>query len=598
MADRAAEWARAGNDHVAVAARADESPATVAPGEGGPAAGLLRPSQVPVPGATTWPARVPAPAGDRVYRRLTQARPRGAATGPARPSSVPARPVPDLLRGSGRLLEAPVRAEMEARLGADFSQVRVHTGSAAHASAAELGARAYTVGDHVVIGAGGADKHTLAHELTHVIQQRQGAVAGTDYGGGLKVSDPSDSYEKAAEASAARALRGPLSQRPAAASTPEFWAARPAPAIQRMSLKQSRVVTDIEESIDVELRAADGPAHGALYHPAGLVMRGAKSRAEALRWAMLTIKTIGKAAQSIPGAKFLSLYTLWEYLQANQNNDRYKIGELLTGYPIVDEGGRPFADEDFMHWRKDFNQKYVAQQGGATRDNLDGLRGNEDLRMFIDPFQFEVFVGYDDRYIGNLLRVKVEFGYSYNGYVIQVEDDERGVKASMQTRPKYGASQYGAETGTEPGMPATYSQTHHSSGYQRLGWLIDKVGRDQATLAENEEGIDAYTKVIGEGARWDCVAAMGTKVSDSTEFYFRPVEGVDEWAYLTFEHLWANWKAFGTKFGISDTEVKEKMREEPLRSLVRTTTDPADLEGGYDLEAYSRHPVEVQPNNG
>ncbi len=38
--------------------------------------------------------------------------------------------------------------------------------------------------------ADGATQHTLADELTHVIQQRSGPVAGTDNGAGLKVSDP------------------------------------------------------------------------------------------------------------------------------------------------------------------------------------------------------------------------------------------------------------------------------------------------------------------------------------------------------------------------------------------------------------------------
>lgn len=36
-------------------------------------------------------------------------------------------------------------------------------------TAGRTGARAYTSGNHVVIGDGGADKHTVAHELTHVI---------------------------------------------------------------------------------------------------------------------------------------------------------------------------------------------------------------------------------------------------------------------------------------------------------------------------------------------------------------------------------------------------------------------------------------------
>ncbi|MEU7076062.1 DUF4157 domain-containing protein [Streptomyces narbonensis] len=128
--------------------------------------------------------------------------------------------VHDVLRTSGRPLDDATRTDMEARLGADFSDVRVHDDPAARASAAEVGARAYTSGHHVVIGDGGTDQHTLAHELTHVIQQRQGPVAGTETGEGLKVSDPSDRYEREAEANATRVMRSALpevSHAPAAA---------------------------------------------------------------------------------------------------------------------------------------------------------------------------------------------------------------------------------------------------------------------------------------------------------------------------------------------------------------------------------------------
>ncbi|SDC00859.1 protein of unknown function [Streptomyces prasinopilosus] len=118
--------------------------------------------------------------------------------------------VHDVLRSGGSPMNSGLREEMEARLGADFSQVRIHDDSAARASAAEVGARAYTSGHHVVIGDGGGDKHTLAHELTHVIQQRQGPVSGTDTGSGLRMSDPSDAYEQAAEQNARQVMSAPL----------------------------------------------------------------------------------------------------------------------------------------------------------------------------------------------------------------------------------------------------------------------------------------------------------------------------------------------------------------------------------------------------
>jgi hypothetical protein len=140
-------------------------------------------------------------AGNAAVLRALQAseeEPRAA----ARPSHVH-----DVLRSTGRPLDDDVREDMESRLGADFSSVRLHTGAMARSSAAEIGARAYTSGEHVVIGDGGADRHTLAHELTHVIQQRQGDVAGTDHGDGLSISDPGDRFERAAEANARRVMQ-------------------------------------------------------------------------------------------------------------------------------------------------------------------------------------------------------------------------------------------------------------------------------------------------------------------------------------------------------------------------------------------------------
>jgi Domain of unknown function (DUF4157) len=110
---------------------------------------------------------------------------------------------------AGSPLPDQIRQRMEPALGSDLSSVRVHTSSTAEQSAQALGAHAYTTGDHVVFGRGayapdsGSGQRTIAHELTHVVQQRSGPVAGTAVGG-ISLSDPSDSFERAAEASADR----------------------------------------------------------------------------------------------------------------------------------------------------------------------------------------------------------------------------------------------------------------------------------------------------------------------------------------------------------------------------------------------------------
>jgi hypothetical protein len=125
------------------------------------------------------------------------------------PTSPPASPVHDVIGSAGgRPLEAPVREAMEQHLRADFGDVRVHTGGEADASARSVGAEAYTVGRDVVFAEGRYAPDTepgqrmLAHELTHVVQQRSGPVDGTPTGDGLAVSDPGDRFEQEAERSA------------------------------------------------------------------------------------------------------------------------------------------------------------------------------------------------------------------------------------------------------------------------------------------------------------------------------------------------------------------------------------------------------------
>lgn len=108
----------------------------------------------------------------------------------------------------GRSLDRATESEMSRRFGTDVAEVRVHTGPRAAASAAALGAEAYTIGSDVVFGAGNyrprtqAGRELLAHELTHVRQR--------DAAGGRPtrpLSRPGDAAEREAERVASH-LRG------------------------------------------------------------------------------------------------------------------------------------------------------------------------------------------------------------------------------------------------------------------------------------------------------------------------------------------------------------------------------------------------------
>ncbi len=82
-----------------------------------------------------------------------------------------------VLQSPGQSIDAPTRRFMESRFGHDFSGVRVHADVLAAQSAADVEARAYTVGQHLVFGTGqyvpgtNAGKRLIAHELAHVVQQ-------------------------------------------------------------------------------------------------------------------------------------------------------------------------------------------------------------------------------------------------------------------------------------------------------------------------------------------------------------------------------------------------------------------------------------------
>ena len=100
---------------------------------------------------------------------------------------------------------------MEARLGTDFSSVRIHVGR----EAPDIGALAFTLGDTIAIAPGryapesAAGRELLGHELAHVVQQRQGRVSNPFGGGPAVVQDPGLEAEADRMGRRAAAVVGP-----------------------------------------------------------------------------------------------------------------------------------------------------------------------------------------------------------------------------------------------------------------------------------------------------------------------------------------------------------------------------------------------------
>jgi hypothetical protein len=137
----------------------------------------------------------------------------------------PAEAVGNVVSSSGTSLDEGVQQEMEAKMGGDFSDVQVHTGSDAAAAADTINTRAFTVGNDVAFNKGEYQPCTedgnkvLAHELAHVRQQTEGTVsllskANAEHPGTgvhvqpkLEVSSPDDPAEREAERIAEKVVR-------------------------------------------------------------------------------------------------------------------------------------------------------------------------------------------------------------------------------------------------------------------------------------------------------------------------------------------------------------------------------------------------------
>jgi hypothetical protein len=81
-------------------------------------------------------------------------------------------------KGSGSPINVNTRQFMESRMGADFSNVRIHTGNMPEKMNRDISARAFTHGANIYFNRNeyqpesNTGKKLLAHELTHTIQQK------------------------------------------------------------------------------------------------------------------------------------------------------------------------------------------------------------------------------------------------------------------------------------------------------------------------------------------------------------------------------------------------------------------------------------------
>jgi hypothetical protein len=175
-------------------------------------------------------------------------------------------------RGGGATLAEGPKANMEQTMGEDFSDVRVHSDSDADSLSKSVQAKAFTTGQDIFFRSGeyqpGSTEGNklLAHELTHVVQQRNAPPAEK-----LEVSHPEDASEKQASAvadnmSATAATPAPSVGReeeevaPSLARQEEVKEEEAATSVARQEeVKEEEAATSVARQEDEQVARAEPP---------------------------------------------------------------------------------------------------------------------------------------------------------------------------------------------------------------------------------------------------------------------------------------------------------------------------------------------------
>ncbi len=151
-------------------------------------------------GKETLTAALPVPTQSKAAASPAQAR----RAGTAAPSTDAAGVFAGATSGPGQ--PVPFRDEMERAFGEDFSSVKAHLGQ--REAMSRIGAQAATQGDSIAFATSNPDRTLVAHELAHVVQGREGRIGLSAPAASHGVSNPSDSLEREAEATAAQVAAG------------------------------------------------------------------------------------------------------------------------------------------------------------------------------------------------------------------------------------------------------------------------------------------------------------------------------------------------------------------------------------------------------
>lgn len=216
----------------------------------------------------------------------------------------------------------------------------------------------------------------------------------------------------------------------------------------------------------------------------------------------------------------------------------------------------------------------------------DSAAFDDDKAETLDPFLFKVTVpfGKQDR-----LTLTYQHADRWTGYVVSIED-------TSNPTTKTGVTMFNGFEGSTRDTDS-YSNVHDQDHTGSANISKDTEGTE-------EHNLDAYTKISGEGARWQCVRVHAANLQNDSLF-FTASSDKEKVHAVTFVDLWLNWVgAFTARYDIPDADVVKAMKGEikgkgkgrnppgaPLVGLIKVV-DRKDLKvKDYDLDTHQSHQV-------
>jgi len=253
----------------------------------------------------------------------------------------------------------------------------------------------------------------------------------------------------------------------------------------------------------------------------------------------------GERANGIAAVK-LALTQVAGYLQKLGKNKRNAIRDSTTIEAIENELG------SLVDTAKTTYKNNIV--GGASSQYKNGM----------DPFLIKLDVGVT----GNVAENKAfyyQFSRNSYGYIVKIEKGGSDYEMAVD-----GAGVASFENTIVANMTdRKFSSTHESTENNTLisditvrdidsllGTDTDAQKRDK--IRNNSKTMDSFTKILGEGARWQCVRSHFPNLTNDSRFYTIATAN-GRVHFITFTNLWKTWILFGKRFNIPNNDVSEKL---------------------------------------